>query len=391
MYGYVTTNKKSFRENKSQKNLHIERKISMTITSFAIVGGGWRAEFYMRIAKAMPERFRIHTMLVRNEEKGKAIEKQWDIHTVRTMEGLIAQAEHFDFVVVAVAKGGAQEIITQLAMYEVPVIAETPPATDLDGLITLYNSLPKNAKVQIAEQYLYQPLHAARINLVRSGKLGDISHVQMSVAHEYHGISLIRQLLGVGFEEVTIRGEQIQSLISRGPSREGDPETGGLVETSQQLVTLRFGDKLAVYDFTRDQYFSWIRRSRIIIRGSLGEIVNEEASYLVDYATPVHMDLRRVDKGHGGNLEGYYHKGIIAGEQWLYLNPTAPARLSDEEIAIATMLFKMADYVSGASGSFYSLADAAQDQYLSLLMLKAIETGATVVSTRQPWVMEEES
>jgi predicted dehydrogenase len=58
----------------------------MTITSFAIVGGGWRAEFYMRIAKAMPERFRIHTMLVRDAEKGKAIEEKWGIPTVRTME-----------------------------------------------------------------------------------------------------------------------------------------------------------------------------------------------------------------------------------------------------------------------------------------------------------------
>jgi len=360
----------------------------VTITSFAIVGGGWRARFYMRIAKAMPDRFRIHTMLVRNEEKGKAIEEQWGIVTVRTMEELITQAEYYNFVVVAVAKGVAKEVISKLAMHKVPVLVETPPSTDLAGLIALYDSLPNKAQIQIAEQYLYQPLHAARINLVRSGKLGNISQVQMSVAHEYHGISLIRQLLNVGFEEVTIRGEQIKSLIVRGPSRDGEPETGELVETSQQLATLRFGDKLAMYDFTRDQYFSWIRRSRILIRGSLGEIVNEDASYLLDFATPVHIDLRRVDKGHGGNLEGYYHKGIIAGEQWLYLNPTAPARLSDEEIAIATSLLKMDDYVSGASGSFYSLADAAQDQYLSLLMLEAIETGETVVSTRQPWAIE---
>ncbi|HIW32026.1 MAG TPA: Gfo/Idh/MocA family oxidoreductase [Candidatus Paenibacillus intestinavium] len=365
--------------------------ISLTITNFAIVGGGWRAEFYMRIAKAMPDHFCISTMLVRNEEKGKAIEEQWGICTVRTMEELIVQTEHFDFVVVAVAKGGAQGVISQLSMNKIPVLIETPPATDLNGLVALYHSMPKGAQLQVAEQYLFQPLHAARIQLVSSGKLGDISHVQMSVAHEYHGISLIRQLLGVGFEEVTIRGEQIQSLISRGPSRDGGPETEGVVETSQQLATLRFGNKLAVYDFSRDQYFSWIRRSRIVIRGSQGEIVNEEASYLVDFNTPVHMDLRRVDKGHGGNLEGYYHKGIIAGERWLYLNPTAPARLSDEEIAIATSLLKMADYVTGASGSFYSLADAAQDQYLSLLMLEAIETGETVVSTRQIWAMEEEA
>jgi predicted dehydrogenase len=360
----------------------------MTITSFAIVGGGWRAEFYMRIAKAMPERFRIHTMLVRDAEKGKAIEEKWGIPTVRTMEALTAQAGLFDFAVVAVARGGAPELIRELAIRQIPVLAETPPATDLEGLIALHSALPKQAKIQIAEQYLFQPLHAARISLARSGKLGEISHVQVSVAHDYHGISLIRQLLGVGFERAVIRGEQAQSLIARGPSRQGDPQEGGLLTTSQQLATLRFGDKLAVYDFTREQYFSWIRRSRILVRGALGEIVDEQASYLLDYETPVHVELRRLDKGHGGNLEGYCHKGIMAGEDWLYRNPTAPARLSDEEIAIATSLLKMADYVSGAGDSFYSFAEAAQDHYLSLLMLEAIRTGETIRSTRQPWAEE---
>ncbi len=361
----------------------------MTITSFAIVGGGWRAEFYMRIARAMPQRFRVHTMLVRDELKGKDIEREWGIPTVRTMEALLAQADHYEFAVVSVGRGVAPELIRQLAEREIPVLAETPPASDVDALVALYGALPRQAKIQVAEQYLFQPLHAARIALVRSGKLGDISHVQMSAAHDYHGVSLIRKLLGVGFDKAVIRGEQFPSLIARGPSRQGDPQEDGMVETSQQLATLRFGDKLAVYDFTREQYFSWIRRSRILVRGSLGELVDEQASYLLDYATPVHLELRRVDKGHGGNLEGYYHKGILAGEQWLYRNPTAPARLSDEEIAIATSLLQMADYVSGRAGSFYSLSEAAQDHYLSLLMLEAIKTGETVVSARQPWAEEE--
>ena len=31
----------------------------MTPTPFAIAGGGWRAAFFLRIAAAMPERFRV--------------------------------------------------------------------------------------------------------------------------------------------------------------------------------------------------------------------------------------------------------------------------------------------------------------------------------------------
>ena len=92
----------------------------------------------------------------------------------------------------------------------------------------------------------------------------------------------------------------------------------------------------------------------------------------------------RQDTGQNGNLEGYYHRGILAGSEWLYTNPWMPARLSDDEIAIATCLDKMAQYVAGGP-SFYSLAEAAQDHYLSLLMQQALETSQVVHSTQQVW------
>ena len=44
------------------------------------------------------------------------------------------------------------------------------------------------------------------------------------------------------------------------------------------------------------------------------------------------MPFQRHMAGPNGNLEGFYLKGIQLGEQWVYRNPTAPARLSDEKI-----------------------------------------------------------
>lgn len=360
----------------------------MSIISFGIVGGGWRAEFYIRIAKALPEQLRIHTMLVRDEEKGRAIEAKWGIPTVRTLEQFADESAHYSFAVVSVARAAAPEIIQQLTLYNIPVLAETPPAVDLAALSDLYSSLPRGARVQVAEQYLFQPMHAARIAFARSGKLGEISQAQVSAAHDYHGISLIRQLLGVGFEPAVINGQRFVSAIAKGPSRQGDPTEEQLGESVQLIVTLRFGDKLAVYDFTGDQYFSWIRRSRMLVRGSMGELVDTEASYLQNYNTPIHAELRRVDTGHNGNLEGYYHRGVMADGEWLYQNPAAPARLSDDEIAIATCLLKMGDYAEGMGAPFYSLAEAAQDHYLALLMNRAVETGETVSTEKQVWMSE---
>lgn len=110
---------------------------------------------------------------------------------------------------------------------------------------------------------------------------------------------------------------------------------------------LDFGNKLGVLDFTGDQYFSWIREKRILVRGERGEIVNDEVSWLQSFDSPVYDKLRRIDTGHSGNLEGFHHKGIMGCGEWLYVNPHAPARLSDDEIAVAETLARMGDYVRG--------------------------------------------
>ena len=54
------------------------------------------------------------------------------------------------------------------------------------------------------------------------------------------------------------------------------------------------------------------------------------------------MELKRINKGEYENAEGYFLKGIMVGERWVYENPFMPARLYDDEIAIAACLQKMA-------------------------------------------------
>jgi len=42
-----------------------------------------------------------------------------------------------------------------------------------------------------------------------------------------------------------------------------------------------------------------------------------------------------------GCLEGYHHHGVQVGQEWVYRNPTVPARLSDDEIAAVDCLLRM--------------------------------------------------
>ncbi|OKP78784.1 oxidoreductase [Paenibacillus sp. P3E] len=353
---------------------------------FGLVGGGWRAEFYLRIARELPERFTVGAMFVRNKEMAAALSRTWGVKVYTTIEEYISSGA-FSFTVVSLKKDISTAYVIRLAEDGIPVLAETPPASDLAQLKELWNRVGHSAKIQIAEQYLFQPMHAARIRLAASGRLGAVSQAQVSAAHGYHGISLIRQLLGMGFEDVSIRAQNFRSPILQGPQRGGPPSAEVPVQAVQTLATLDFGDKLGVFDFTGEQYFSWIRGNRVLVRGERGEIRDHDVSWLQAYDTPLYSKLRRIDAGHGGNLEGFYLKGIMADGEWLYKNPYGPARLSDDELAIAESLTRMQQYIQGGP-SFYSLAEGSQDQYLALLLEQAAESGETVVSQRQPWAVE---
>ena len=62
----------------------------MTSTRFAIVGGGWRAEFYLRVAAAIPERFGVSGVLARDATKRAALGSAFSVATPSTLDDLLA-------------------------------------------------------------------------------------------------------------------------------------------------------------------------------------------------------------------------------------------------------------------------------------------------------------
>jgi len=98
---------------------------------------------------------------------------------------------------------------------------------------------------------------------------------------------------------------------------------------------------------------------------------------LRDATTPVSFDLVRRDTGHDGNLEGLHLAGITAGDRWVWRNPFAPARLADDEVAVATCLARMEAYIGGGPGPC-GLAEAIRDQELALRVTEAWTTVKTV-------------
>jgi predicted dehydrogenase len=349
---------------------------------FGVVGTGWRTKFFLRIAHARPDLFEVVGVVTRDVEKAIQWMQPYDVPLFGSLDQLLAQNPLY--VITSVPRSVNPKIIAELVDNNVPVLSETPPAGSIEEMEALYRFVQNGAKIAVAEQYHLQPHHEVRINFANSGKMGRISQAQLSVAHGYHGISLIRRLLGITYEDVTISARQFTSPVVKGSGRYGLPDQEEIIEATQTIALFDFGDKLGIFDFTGEQYRSYIRKQRILVQGERGEIINDRVIYLQDYRTPIQLEFERRNAGEKGNLEGNYFKGIQLGAEWVYHNPFAPVALSDEDIAIGQCMLKMADYVGGAD-PFHSLAEACQDNYLDLMMAESLKQGQPISTSQQVW------
>ena len=168
----------------------------MNPLSFIIIGSGWRAMFYVRIAKKYPHLFRLQYMLCRTEEKAERIRKEQRIPV--TLSEVECEKARPDFVVAAVTKNAVFDVTKKWALKGFPVLSETPAAMELWQLKELWNlKQNKGAGIQVAEQYHRYPLLAAGLRYIIKNtetahlNLAEPYAVTLSAAHDYHGISLI--------------------------------------------------------------------------------------------------------------------------------------------------------------------------------------------------------
>jgi predicted dehydrogenase len=353
--------------------------------SYAIVGAGWRTEFFLRINAALPERFSLAGVVVRRPERARELEAQFGERTFPTPEALL-EAVKPEFWVGSVSYAANFAVNRALLETGIPLLTETPPAASLEEMEQLWEAAQQHgARVQVAEQFHRQPLHAARLAAVQAGRIGAAHTAYISLCHGYHATSLLRMLLGVTFEEARIVGMGWTDRVLDAGGRDGAPKDAQVKDSQQQIALLDFGDgRKGVFDFSSEQYFSPLRAQRVCVRGERGEIVDQTLHCLCDQGDPLALPFERQVAGPNGNLEGHHLKGIQLGEQWIYRNPTAPARLSDEEIAMADMLAGMGEYVRGGP-EVYPLALAMQDHYLGLLIRQACESGAPITANRRAW------
>lgn len=368
-----------------------------------LVGGGHRAAFYLRAARSMPEQIEVVCAYVRKPEKAKHFQDTWNVRAYTDFDEMLHK-EKADYAILAVDVSVTPVYLKKLVEHDIPVLCETPPATTVEDLCALYELVKDGARVQVSEQYNLVPLHAARLNIVHSGIIGPITHAQVSVAHDYHGLSLLRNLLGVKFENAKVTAVDLADRLLDGPTRYNTyaPSEERVLNTVQTIAIFDWGDRSGIYDFEGDQYASWVRRQRVLVRGERGEISDEEVHMLLDPQTPIVMPIHRMDTHE---YDYIYLHGYTLGDKWIYKNRHLPKlgkdamhtyygrewdfestynRLTDDEIAVCDVLLNMNRYVKTGE-SAYSFAEGAQDQYMRIVIDEALRTGNSVMMQTQPW------
>jgi predicted dehydrogenase len=347
------------------------------MTTFALIGGGWRAGMFLKVARELGT-VDCGGVVVRTP-------RRLDVPTFPSLDACLRE-RRIDFVLTATPRGVTPAVIADAVERGLPVLAETPPAPDLDGLRALWSAVGSSGLVQVAEQYLMMPSHAARAALVASGAIGTPTQVQVSSTQQYHAVSLIRGLLAAGRGPASVRATRFTAPLVSPLSRTGWTDDEEAHPTTTTIATLDFGGgRSGVYDFTEQQTRNQLRFRRLVVRGSAGELHDDEVVRMTGPRTLVRTPLVRRQTGHDLDLIGYDTEHISLGSEVLYRNPYPGRRWMDEEIAMATLLERMASWVRGEGPEPYPLAEGAQDHQLALAIEESADSDTTVTTAREAW------
>lgn len=351
-----------------------------------MVGTGWRAEFFVRLGRLLPDVLAVTGVVGRRPDRTTEIASGWGTVGFRSAEEMVAETAP-DFVISSVPWDTNPGIVEHLVGLGVGVLSETPPAPDQAGLTALWERVGGSGRVQVAEQYSLMPLHAARLVAVRLGLIGTPTSVQISSTHQYHAMALIRSFLGAGIGPAVVQGNAFRAPLLDPLDRDGWRADPGPREAGTTIATVDLGAAgMGLYDFTDNQWHNRLRSRRLVVRGSHGEIVDETLTRWAGPERILRSPLLRRQSGYDLDLEGYDSESIVLDGEELWRNPFLGLRLSDEEIAILSMLVATAAWARQEGPPPYPLAEACHDHALALAVDESIASGRPVHVVPGPWV-----
>ena len=358
---------------------------------FVIVGSGWRSLYYVRVAKALPEIFELCAMYCRTEEKAQKMAEEHHIHTTTSINECMDYQP--DFVVVVVNKSSIAEVSMEWMQRGFTVLCETPAALDVETMNKLWDMHNQGHKLIVAEQYTSYPEYSALLKVVDRNMIGEPDCLNISLAHEYHGASLMRALLKVSSDmDFTVSAKTYQFPTTETLTRYDSYKDGRIADKKRTVATFEFADgKVALYDFDSEQYRSPIRKNTLKLQGSRGEIIDHTVYYLDENNESVLSEIRVDKRGIETEYENpnlHYVEEVIGihfEDSQVYTPEFGLCGLAQDETAVASLMKRTAAYARGDAEEPYPLRDALQDAYMAILLREADSSQSKVSSTKQAW------
>ena len=328
---------------------------------YAVAGNGWRAMFFVRAALNLPEIFELTGVMCRTQEKAEAFEREHGVKAVWTLDALLEDQPAF--VVSCQTKAAMPGVTMELLRRGMPVLSETPLATDEQTLAQMRDLQKETGTpLEMAEQYFLYPNHQARRKLIEKGLLGDVQNVWMSMMHDYHGISMLRAYLGEESGPVTIRARKLTSPIVHTGGRPGLVAGGEIENEYRVLAQFDFGGgRVGMHDFAGSQYHSAIRTNHLRILGTRGEIFDDEVRWVMEDGRPAKAKLVY----HQDEITGTLRAIDFDGER-VYENPFRwDVAMTEDDIAVCTVMTRFAAALKGGEMHY---PYAFRDSYMSIVL-----------------------
>lgn len=341
---------------------------------YLIVGSGWRSLYYIRVAKALPEYFEVCGMLCRTQEKADLIAHEYDIPVFTSMEEAIKSRP--DFVVVAVDKAHITQVATEWVDRGFYTLMETPAAQDMGMMERLANDYLSSGKLVVAEQYRRYPENIARQALINKNLIGSPDYLYISLTNDHHAASLIRAFLNIPSDMAfSVHAFEKSYPVIETLTRYERYTDGRVALKKRGIAAFSFENgKMAVYDFDSEQYRSPIRHSAWKLQGVRGEFMDDTVSWIdsdnLEHTGHIEITARKVETDNPNpNLKTFEEicKIQFEGED-IYLPPFGLCGLSQDETAIAGLLYDLGKYIREEGDIPYSLRDALQDSYMAIRM-----------------------
>ena len=347
--------------------------------SYVIIGSGYRAEYYGRIAATYPNLF-CALYLCRSEEKARLMTQRTGAVATTSVADCLAFRP--DFIVDAVDRGHVADTAEEWIARGFPVMTETPVGDTLEKLNRLWALGQTGAKIVCCEQYHRYPILAVGLDAVEKGLIGTPSSMYISLLHDYHAASLIRKALQIRpGEPYTLHGVRLANEATETDSRYGAITDGRITTVHRDLMHISFASgKEAIYDFCPIQYRSYIRSRHLTVRGTKGEWTDTRLLYLDEENQPRWRALLPIIPKPYACLDTQ----LLRDKRRNWSAELAPDTVQDE-FAIASLLLDMGAYLNGGP-SPYPVEDALEDAYFWLLVQEAAaHPWQETASRRMPW------